>query len=345
MKWRNEFNKDDGASALIVAVVIAIALFGVAATVVDGGALYASKRNLQTAADAAALAGVQELPSNTGAARTSASYYLQQNAREPVVGSPQIEILSTYSSNDTIKVTVVGDAPAAFSQVWGRTGSPIRATATAIVKSPTGYGAGVMPFGIMSEEPSGTSPFGYSFGDLVMLKQPSQQGDAGNFQFISLTYPAGGHYGATDITGALSGGGVPNAVYLDTLYNTKTGVNGKNVTKSLQDWIGTDAHTYTQIAEQREDGTVSILDKSCHRLIICPIIVDPGPPVAYNWIELSGSKPVEVIGFSYFFVESIGTQGIDCYITGRFLRPVGPEDAISWGPIDPYGAISFKLLQ
>ena len=90
-----------------------------------------------------------------------------------------------------------------------------------------------MPFGIMSHEPSGTSPFGYAFGELVTLKQPAQQGEAGNFQFLSLTDPPGGHDGANDINGALSGGGVDNAVYLDTLYNTRTGMTGSNVTKNL----------------------------------------------------------------------------------------------------------------
>jgi len=345
MKWRTRLAKDDGAMALIAALIIAVALFGVAATVVDSGAVYATRRNLQTTADAAALAGVQDLPANTGGASASASYYVQQNIREAMVGAPQIAIARTFSDNDTIKVTVVGGAPAAFSKIWGRGDSPIRATATAIVASPSGYSAGVMPFGIMSAEPSGTSPFGYAFNESVVLKQPAQQGEAGNFQFMSLTYPAGGHDGASDITNALQDGGVDNPVYLDTIYNTKTGMNGKNVTKALDQWIGADTHSFDQVAELRPDGTVSILDWDCPRLIICPIIVNPGPPVAYNWIEVTGSKPVLVIGFSFFYIESVGTNGTECYVNGRFIRPLGPEDALEWGPVDPYGAVSFKLWE
>ena len=345
MKWRTEFAKDDGAMALIVALLIAVVLFGVAAIVVDGGALYATKRNLQTTADAAALAGVQDLPTNTGGANTSAAYYVQQNIREDMVGTPQIAVSRTFADNDTIKVTVVGGAPAAFSQIWGRGDSPIKATATAIVASPSGYSAGVMPFGIMSQEPSGTSPFGYEFNQPVVLKQPAQQGEAGNFQFLSLTDPPGGHDGANDITGALRDGGVDNPVYLDTIYNTKTGMNGKNVSKSLEQWIGTDTHTFDQVAEVRPDGLVKILDYDCPRLIICPIIVCPGPPVAYNWNDLEGSKPVLVIGFSFFYVESVGSNGTECYVNGRFIRPVGPEDAVEWGPVDPFGAVGFRLYE
>jgi len=83
--------------ALIAALIIAVALFGVAATVVDSGAVYATRRNLQTTADAAALAGVQDLPANTGGASASASYYVQQNIREAMVGAPQIAIARTFS--------------------------------------------------------------------------------------------------------------------------------------------------------------------------------------------------------------------------------------------------------
>lgn len=343
MQWHERFTRDDGATALIIAVIIALALFGVAATVVDAGGLYATKRNLQNAADAAALSGVQDLPGNTAAARSSAALYLGQNVREPLVGSPEISIASTYGSNDTIRVTVVGEAPAAFTQVWGRTGSPIKATAAAVVSSPSAYRSNVMPLGIMSEEPSGTSPFGYPFNTLVTLKR--SDGEAGNFQLLSLTDPPGGHDGANDIKTALRTGGVDNAVYLNTLYNTKTGqISG--VTSALRSWIGSDSHTFDQVAQMREDGTVAILDKQCHRLIICPIVVDPGPPIAYNWDAFNGtSKPVLVIGFAYFWVESIGGTGNDCVITGRFIRPLGPEDVLSWGPIDPYGAIGFRLVQ
>lgn len=331
--------------AIIVALIISVALLGVAAIVVDGGALYATKRNLQNSADAAALAGVQDLPGNTGGARTSASYYLDQNVREAMVGSPQIDILRTFGDNDTVRVTVVGGAPAAFSQMWGRGDSPVMASATAVVASPTGYSAGVMPFGIMSAEPSGTTPFGYAFNESVVLKQPSQQGESGNFQFLSLTDPPGGHDGGDDITGALRDGGVDNPVYLDTIYNTKTGMNGGNVPKALEQWVAADSHSFSDVAEIRPDGTVKITDWACPRLIICPIIVDAGPPLAYNWTEISGSKPVKVIGFSFFYIEDIGTNGKDCYITGRFIRPVAPEDAIHWGPIDPFGAVSFRLWQ
>lgn len=336
---------DSGAVALIVAI-LTVALLGMAAIVLDSGLLYRERRDMQTAADSAALAGVMELPSSPTNARAVAEQYALTNETAARIPTREYNILSTYALNDTIRVHVGQPAVGlTLARFLGMSSSPVGAQATAVVSSPSAYGSSVLPFGIMSKEPSGTSPFGYTFNESVTLKQPAQQGQAGNFQFLALTDPPGGHYGASDIYNALQNGGVPNEVFINTLYNTKTGINGMQVTNRMRDWIGTDTHTFSQVAELQANGTVKLLDPACHRLIVCPIVIDPGPPVSYNWTEMNGtSKPVKVIGFSYFFVESIGTSGNDCYITGRFIRPLTPDEATRWGPIDPYGAIGFRLI-
>jgi len=311
--------------------------------------IYTQRRTMQTAADAGALAGVEELPANPTNAETVADQYVSANPGGTNATVREYEIGSTYGANDTISVHINQPAFATtLARFIGVNSNPVGARATAVVSSPSAYGSNVMPFGIMSKEPSGTSPFGYAFNELVTLKQPAGpagNAEAGNFQFLALTDPPGGHYGASDIYYALGNGGVPNPVYLNALYNTKTGINGTQVSNRLDDWIGGDTHAFLDVVALRPDGTVSITDAACHRLIICPIIIDPGPPELYNWTELNGtSKPVKVIGFSYFYIESIGTTGNDCYVTGRFIRPLSPEEATAWGPIDPYGAIGFRLI-
>ena len=343
----NPFHDDAGAIALVVAI-LAVALIGLAAIVVDVGMVFAERRSMQTAADSAALAGVQDLPTNPGNARTTADSFVSANPAGTQASNRTYAISSTNIANDTITVHIWQPAYALqLARFLGMNSTPVGARATAIVSSPSAYGSNVMPFGIMSKEPSGTAPFGYGFNQTVTLKQPSGQQSnavAGNFQFLALTDPPGGHYGANDIRDALRNGGVPNAVYINTLYNTKTGMNGGNVSNALNQWIAGDSHSFGQVVEQHPDGTVSLLDPACHRIIVCPIIVDPGPPIAYNWQEASGtSKPVLVIGFAYMFIEAVGTQGNDCYVTGRFIRPLTPDEAISWGSPDPYGAIGFRL--
>jgi Putative Flp pilus-assembly TadE/G-like len=63
---------------LPIAVLALVALLGVAAFSIDVGYAYYAKRQLQSAADAAALAGAQDLP-NVSAAMTSAASYADAN--------------------------------------------------------------------------------------------------------------------------------------------------------------------------------------------------------------------------------------------------------------------------
>jgi len=349
---RRMLKQDDGAVAVIVAILLGLALLGLAAIVVDAGSLYSVKREFQNSADAAALAAVQDLPGNVGAADSAAQVYADQNARHTLTSVQAAFGADQGSGPESVTVTVDGIAPLGFAQIWGMTQSPIRAKASAAVQSPTGYGRRVMPFGIMSKEPSGSAPFGYVFNEQVMLKQAPPDGEAGNFQFLSLTDPPGEHVGANLINEALANGGVDVEVFINELYSTRTGLNGRQIIRNLIDWIGADTCTFDEVATiDPDDGTVRIHDYACHRLIVCPIIVDPGPPVAYNWNELNGtSQPVQVISFAWFFIEDWGSDtqlgagtGNDCWISGRFIRPLSPEDATEWGPVDPLGAIGFRL--
>lgn len=348
MKRLAHFNREDGAAAVIVVLLFAFVLFGLAALVVDVGSMYTTKRDAQNMADAAALAGVQDLPFGPGAASTAATYYMNLNKNHDFAIDPEIEIYATNAANDTITVKVYPNAPAFFARTWGITAMQVNAKATAMVGSPGGYN-GVMPFGIMSAEPSGTAAFGYAFNQQVTLKQPAASGEAGNFQFLSLTDPPGGHIGNNVITEALKTGGVDVPVYIGEEYNTKTGINGQTVWKSLKILIGTDDCTVSEVAELQDDGTVVINDYDCPRLIVCPIIEIPGPPVSYNWNDLNGSSLIRVIGFSFFFIDEIDydkSTGNECLVTGRFVRPVldSDFDALDWGPIDPYGGIGFRLV-
>lgn len=341
---RNAVRADDGAYAMVFAVLMVV-LLGLGAFTVDAGSLYAERRTLQGAADAGALAGVQELPGSPSTAAGMSNDYAGRNVAG--IGIPDPQITSQVIGNDTVQCSVQHiDRELWFARFLGHNTTSVGARAIAKVQSPSAYSAGVMPFGIMSCDPSGTAPFGYSFGQSVRLKQPSQQGEAGNFQFLSLTDPPGEHDGAVDITRALSGGGVPNPVYLNTNYFTKTGINGTTVSRSLGSWIGGDDCTFSEVAQMADDGLVELLQADCPRLIVCPIIVFPGPPVTFNWSDIEGSKLVRVIGFSYFFVEAIGTTGNDCWVDGRFVRPIGPEtDVMEWGAVDPLGAIGYRLVE
>lgn len=338
----NMVRDDEGATAIIVAVMLVV-LLGLGAFTIDAGALYSERRSLQAAADAGALAGVQELPGSPSTAAGISNTYASRNVAE--IGVTGASVTSQVLGSDRVECVVRDPArDLMFARFLNTDTAQVGARAIAAVQSPRSFSEGVMPFGIMSQEPSGSAPFGYVFGDTVTLKQPAQSGEAGNFQFLSLTDPPQGHVGWSDLRTALSGGGVPNPVYIDTLYNTKTGVNGRNVTSTLSSAL--DGHSFGDVCEVDESGFVTINDYECPNLIICPIIVAPGPPIEYSWNDINGSRPVLVIGFSYFFIDSVGTQGNECFVIGRFIRPLSPEEYVrEWGPVDPFGAIGFRLVE
>jgi Flp pilus assembly protein TadG len=117
----------------IVFLVFGLAGFiGMAGLVIDGGSWLRSQRQLQTAADSAALAGAQELPLNQTAARDNAVTYAQQNHPRPVTTT------ITFPTAAEIDVVANTTAPGFFSRIYGAVFDEVdvRAHARAGVASP-----------------------------------------------------------------------------------------------------------------------------------------------------------------------------------------------------------------
>jgi hypothetical protein len=100
---RNRIRHDSGQAIVFVVAILAV-LMVMAALVVDVGSWYQADRQLQTAADAAALAGVQELPSKQSLAKTTAEQYAQHNYAgipTPAVTFPDLYTIDVVASADT----------------------------------------------------------------------------------------------------------------------------------------------------------------------------------------------------------------------------------------------------
>jgi hypothetical protein len=104
-----------------------------AALGVDVGSWFREQRQLQIAADAAALAGAQELPISPSAAQTKADSYRTLNGG----GGPTPVVSTTYTTNDTIDVTATSKAPGFFSQVFNILEVDVGARAQARVGAPS----------------------------------------------------------------------------------------------------------------------------------------------------------------------------------------------------------------
>jgi hypothetical protein len=98
-----------------------------AAAVLDVGSWYRAHRALQATVDAAALAGAQALPRDTGKASGLASDYAAKNGG----GAMKITFSKSVYSNDTIAVEGTRPAPGFFAKVFGLDSITVRASAKA----------------------------------------------------------------------------------------------------------------------------------------------------------------------------------------------------------------------
>lgn len=330
-------DSDSGAVALIVAICLT-ALLGVAALAVDVGAMYAERRQMQTAADAAVLAGVLELPGDPSGAVAVATDYAQRNTDR--ASQMTFEIRQTNAPNDTI-VAVLRDPAMGlfFARALGTSTVEVDAGATAIVGSPQTWGSGLMPFGIVANGTT-TSPYGYVPGGVLPLVVDTGDQSQGNWHYVDLTPFTDG---ANQTKAVIAAGGTTDPVSIGQVIDTQPGSpnnpNFKALTKYLTDTCsphGLEALVYNEDRGVYEpthlaDGT------HCNRLITCPVIaISTGDP--YDWDGTAGkSVSVTVVGFLNMLVSNDPTAK-DGALMATFVQVV-PANPMAPGPYIPYGGV------
>ena len=119
--------RSEAGQAAVLSVVFMAALLGAVALVLDVGSWFRAQRATQSAADAAALAGAQELPESTGAATGFATQYLTSNGG----GLGEYSFSSRTLANDTINVNVTRGASGVFAKIFGIDSVEVHAHASA----------------------------------------------------------------------------------------------------------------------------------------------------------------------------------------------------------------------
>src|SRR5438105_3516900 len=109
--------RNERGQVIVLTVIALTVLLGMSALVLDVGAWFHTKRQLQATADASALAGAQALPDSPGSAYTMALDYAGKNGGG--VAGADVTITSTNSDNDTIAIAAKKNQPGFFSQVFG----------------------------------------------------------------------------------------------------------------------------------------------------------------------------------------------------------------------------------
>ncbi len=313
---KRRLKNQSGQVAIIVGVMLA-ALVGMIAYVVDTGNIYESRRSFQTAADAAALAGAQELP-DAGAAQQAAFDYARLHEIEPEGVTVSIE--STFVANDTIQVTVQDlDKGLFFGGIFGKNSTRVGADATAIIGSPS-FLNNIVPFGILEQDWVPGNEYTLKWG-------PQEDGhNHGNFGALALGGTGGNNYRKNireGYSGKLSVGAV-----IDTEPGNMMGPTVQGTNDRISDYHDYTFNSFDELTDE-VDGKYVLRDSSDSQFVVCPLI-DRVP---------FGRKEVTIMGFVPFIIT--GISGSEVY--GTFIDRALIVTSGSIAPLDEHGIVVIRL--
>jgi hypothetical protein len=219
-------SRGESGQVLVFVAVIVVVLVGMAALVIDVGSWYQAQRHLQTAADAAALAGAHELPTRQSDAKLIAEQYAQTN----YAGIPTPTV--TFPDAGTIDVAANAETPGIFAPVLNAAFDvvTVHAEAQAKVLAPETL-KDVAPIAVYKDEACIVSS---CFGQTVTLAfDEDDPYDATTSKFGLLDLDRDGNAGAGDMKDWLENG-YPDSLPINTTYPPANGEKN-GIKTELQD--------------------------------------------------------------------------------------------------------------
>ncbi|MBI4507550.1 MAG: hypothetical protein HY691_18615 [Chloroflexi bacterium] len=338
VRARRRFLADESGVVAPVAILLLFVLLGFCALVLDVGLVYAHRRSLQNAADAAALAAALELQRELlGATAEPAGQAEAFAGRNGVPAAPGD---CTRDDSGTLVANRVGGqphsweveasrvVPLVFGRAVGVASQCVRARALAVVVELRA--TKVWPFGVLGG--AQRTP-----GATVVLKQAARDGETGDFGIVD--------FDAQNVASNCAGGGTPDYEYWSRYgYGTRPGeqVPGRIPPDT---WVictepGNKASENRRladyIAEQRAiPCAYGVPDVRCALFGLVPVLAETAWP--------GGNKTITIVDFAVLELQDVavagGGPGVGLMeITGRFLPfagGVGP----TYVP-DPSGQLS-----
>jgi hypothetical protein len=277
--------EEKGAAIVVVALSIT-AMLGFGALVVDVGNLYLNKARLSNMADAAALAGVQDLPGDPQSAVASAYSYAAQNGM-----NSDVVAVTINDDNTVVTVNATRTVPFFFAKVFDMTSSDVSVRAAAAIRPITAT-SGVVPFGIVKQQ--------FEYGESYTLKEGAGSGYRGNFMALAL-----GSSGSPVYQNNIKQG-YSKKLHIDQLVPTEPGNMSGPTSEGVDYRMNLDL-----------GATFETKGKGSPRILVVPII---------DSLEVNGRGEVKIVGFAAFFLEGAGGRGNENYVTGTFMNLVTPGD-------------------
>lgn len=149
MKLAKKIVKNEDGQVLVLFALLIVVLMGFAALVIDVGMVALQKTNLQNAADAAALAGAQDLPT-VGTAKSTAVAFAGKNGLKATQNGVKkdgdtVTVTTPYKGESTeIEVVCTRNVQYSFARVLGFTDTDV--TARAVAKKNPSWAGEALPF-------------------------------------------------------------------------------------------------------------------------------------------------------------------------------------------------------
>jgi len=319
MMMRATTQPERGQTLLIFVLALSV-LLGFTAMAIDVGLFYEDRRHMQNTADAAALAGVAELPYNPAAAKIKAAEWAANNG-VPSGELKSLEVRTTDFPNDTMFVELEGQFSWVFGRVLGKTTDAVGASAAARIGSISGNND-LMPWAIV-------------FGDSLCLDPITNDPIPGMNCSVKIGAGSGitGWYGALDLDGNGGGSaeyesniidGTADTVYcavgqtdpscettdIDALSGNKVGGTGHGIDERLAAEAtpgctkdGDDVDNFNEVFAPNTTALSQyiVVCPESPRVIIVPIVTLNGDPIKSVTIQgwalayLNGYKCVDAV--------------------------------------------------
>jgi Flp pilus assembly protein TadG len=332
--------RGESGQALIMFVLGLAVFLGMVALTIDVGLILHERRQLQNTADAAALAGVIELPQSTVLAQSKAQEWAANNGIDLAEGD---EIQITIADDDTsVTVEVTRETSFVFGRVLGLTTVDVSASAVAQVGAPASL-AGIMPFAVLEDA------IDYSVSPTT-IKYDANDPTTGNFAPLKIDGPGSSTYEDTIINGSTNSAcGLSQPTCADPTEVTQTG----NLVGGTRDGIEYRFNNTSQECDEFNevlipDGNGSYrVDGACNpwtegsnslRLVLIPVVES----------FCNGSCTVTILYFTGFFLDDLANNqctGNSCEIEGTFVKTVfDPTNDAVLGIFDPDSGVKFVRL-
>jgi Flp pilus assembly protein TadG len=170
-----------GGQVLVIVALMLVVLLSFSTLIIDGGSKSLTRRQIQNAADAAALAGARDLPDDTAQAIADAQAYALANGKS--TDTVNVEVKSNKKPNDSITVSISRNSPSFLAQLFNQKNSTVVADASAGVAVAASV-PWIVPFVIPKPE-----KFNY---DQVYVMRMYGAGDY--LDYLTTGYPSGYSY-------------------------------------------------------------------------------------------------------------------------------------------------------